>query len=363
VRAKTIAAVLASAAIVGLSLPGGAIAQNSETWVVSGSGKGPAVRGGGKAHVTQEFNLAGSNGYKIRLQLKDHRQLVLEATDADIHHGTVSSVTYSLLAPQHPGSDDIKARIGGVARVDVRFIPTKTIRPPADEGPKCATGSLTTASGHYVGTISFRGEHGYMRAQAHSAPGSVEREAPPKCTRPAAAEDDPKVEKEEAETVDKVEEEEKKNKAETSGEVELTALDRSRKVYFAASRFESGSGAADKTVSTFIVFGLRHRGRLSELSTVAKFGGPSSSFQLSDPSNPNAGAIVGPPSPFSGSATFRGESAGSGSWTGDLKVELPGFGTVPLTGAGVKATMCQAPDCPSNGLFSKPIAIGSPALR
>jgi hypothetical protein len=360
VRAKTIAAVLASAAIVVLCLPSGAFARAEETWVVSGSSNGSAHRGG-QAHVTQKFSLTGANGYEVTLHLEDRRRLRLDAVKTDPRHGTVSSVFYSLKAPQPPHSDDIKARIAGVARIDVRFVPTKTTKAPPEEGPECGTGSLTTESGHYVGTISFRGERGYTRVRARSAPGSVERQAPHKCKQPKAVKHDPAVEKEEAETVDKLEEEEQKGKAEETGEVQMTAIDRRREIVFASTRKELQAGGKDTAQSTFEAFRFRHRGRLEEDSIVVQFASKGSPFKLPDATHPTDEAVLSPSAPFSGSATFRRPSPNSVTWTGNLKVDLPAFGTVALTGPRVEASLCLVSDCPG-GVFSRSLAPGDRAL-
>jgi hypothetical protein len=357
VRAKTIAAVLASAAIVVLCLSSGAFARGGETWVVAGSGTGPASRGG-KAHITQNLSLVGTNGYKVELRLEDRHRLQLDAVKADFRHGTVSNVFYSLTAAQPAHSDDIKAKIAGIARIDVRFVPTKTTQSP----PECGTGSLTTETGHYVGTISFRGEHGYTRAQARSAPGSIERQAPRKCKLPKAVEHDPAVEKEEAETVDKLEREEQQGKAEEAGEVRVTAIDPGRKVFFAASRNGRDTGGKNPAEPTFEVFKFGHRGRVEENSIVVQFASKASSFELPDETHPTDEALVSPSSPFSGSATFRRGSANSVTWTGNLKVDMPAFGILSLTGPRVEASLCQTSGCPGGG-FSRQLGPGDPTLR
>jgi hypothetical protein len=95
---------------------------------------------------------------------------------------------------------------------------------------------------------------------------------------------------------------------------------------------------------------------LRESALALIFLGSGSSFQITDPSQPTAGASLNPPAPFAGSATFLQESATPPTWTGDLRVDLPGFGTVPLTGPGVKASLCAAPSCGPGGSFSRPLA-------
>jgi hypothetical protein len=360
VRAKSITAVLVSAAIVVLCLPAGAFAGNKETWAVTGSGPGPARRGG-KAHVTQKFSLTGTHGYELTLELEDRRRLRLEAVKAELRHGTVSNVFYSLKVPQRAHSDDIKVKVAGLARIDVRFVPTKTTKSPPEEGPECGTGSLTTESGHYVGAISFHGERGYTRVQASSAPGSVERQAPLKCKLPKPVKADPAVEKEEAETVDKLEEE-GKGKAEGTGEVELTAVDPARKILFAGTRNEVHAGGKGGAESTFEAFQFRRRGRLQEDAIVVQFANKGSSFKLPDATHPTDEAVISPSSPFSGSATFRRASSGPATWTGNLKVEMPAFGSVPLTGSRVEASLCHVTDCPGAG-FARALGPGDPTLR
>jgi hypothetical protein len=59
-------------------------------------------------------------------------------------------------------------------------------------------------------------------------------------------------------------------------------------------------------------------------------------------------AVIAPPRPFQGRATFQRESAGEVSWAGDLRVKLPGFGVVPFTGNGFKTVMCEDSGCRTN---------------
>jgi hypothetical protein len=361
VRAKTIAAVLAAAAIVAvvvLCLPAGAFARSSESWIVTGSGTGPARRAG-KTRVTQELNLRGTNGFELKVMLTDRHRLGVQAIDTDFAHRTITTVAYGLPVHQRRGTDDIKARIGSLGRIDMRFVPerTKKAKPGSTQ---CAGGELTTEVGHYVGSISFHGDGGYSRAQAHRVVGTTETESVGKCPPRKQVK---AIQREEAETVGKREEDEQAKQAEERNEIQLDAKARGGKVIFTATRIEAAAGGRKGSSANFIALGQRERGPMREVSLVGLIVAKGSSFQVPNLQNPTDEATVRPSSPFSGSATFRGESPRPGSWTGDLKVELPGFGTVPLTGAGVQASMCQAPDCPGGGPFSEPIAGGGSALR
>ncbi len=52
-------------------------------------------------------------------------------------------------------------------------------------------------------------------------------------------------------------------------------------------------------------------------------------------------ATLSPPAPFSGQGTFS-RGASSANWSGNLTVDLPGHSDVPLTGAGISATLVHA---------------------
>jgi hypothetical protein len=47
------------------------------------------------------------------------------------------------------------------------------------------------------------------------------------------------------------------------------------------------------------------------------------------------------PKPFSGRALYSHSPDASSSWTGDLRVDLPGAEDVPLTGSGISAILCR----------------------
>jgi hypothetical protein len=358
VRAKAIAGVLASAAIVVLCLPAGAFGRSGESRLVTGSGAGPARRAG-KTRVTQELSLRGTDGYKLKVTLTNRHRLGVQAIATDFAHRTIKTVAYGLPVHQRRGTDDINARIGSLGRIDMRFVPerTKKARPGST---RCAGGELTTEIGHYVGSISFHGEGGYTRVQADRAAGTIKTESVGKCPPPKRVK---AMEKEEAETVGKLEEEEAAKRNEEEGLTQVEAKARGGKVVFTAARIDVAAGGRKGSSANFVAVGQRQRGPIREVSLVGLLAAKASTFEVPDLQNPTAEAILSPPSPFSGSATFHAESPQPGNWTGDLKVELPGFGPVPLTGAGVKASICQAADCPSGGLFSNPVAGGSSALR
>ncbi|HEX4751855.1 MAG TPA: hypothetical protein VH268_03070, partial [Solirubrobacterales bacterium] len=74
-------------------------------------------------------------------------------------------------------------------------------------------------------------------------------------------------------------------------------------------------------------------------------GGPASSFGVSAPGVSPPDATLAPSSPFSGSATFELTSPTKASWSGDLAVELPGLGKVPLAGPKFYSGLCEGEIC------------------
>jgi hypothetical protein len=66
---------------------------------------------------------------------------------------------------------------------------------------------------------------------------------------------------------------------------------------------------------------------------------------LQHPSGPLTAATVEPPAPFTGSAAFALTSPTSDTYSGDLAVELPGVGAVPLTGPAIAAGLCRDYHC------------------
>ena len=92
----------------------------------------------------------------------------------------------------------------------------------------------------------------------------------------------------------------------------------------------------------------RTEGNLYVSHSVDEFGFESelgTTFRVPDLAAPPTEATVTPAAPFSGSATFHLDDPRSASWTGDLAVELPGLGKVPLTGEGIDAGLCKGTSC------------------
>ncbi len=283
--------------------------------------------------------------------LKDRHALTITVIPT---HGRGFSLTkYSLEARGQRGSDAIKASLGKLGSIDVHFV-AESSHHEKPALPGCEGGRPRIEEGSFVGQIHFHGENGYTRVDVHRAGGQVLVQPKLRCNV-AAEEAELKKLLEELEELGKREaSEEKKEKGsgeaeepepETHG-VKLEAKANGRRITFEASRISARvPGKKGTSFANFSVQAERHRGRIDEVSTTALLFEPGSAFKVPDITHLAQEGVIKPPAPFSGSATYRRESPHSLSWTGDLSVELPGFGDVSLAGSQTTATVCADDGC------------------
>ena len=282
-----------------------------------------------------EFTAQGTNGFSIEVGVDDRRRLTLGATKQGNGLFDFEGMSYELPIRPLRGSDAIKARIGRLGRIDVRFVPNqvKERSPPRI----CRGGKTIVEIGHFVGLIAFRGERGVTRVRAHRAAGVILKRPALSCRSHRSAN---KNRKREGGALKHLEDEVEA--------VQLVATRQDPRVFFVASRVaaESSDGKTQAKTS-FAAIGSRNRGRIKEAGLAFEVGEPGADFRLPEPLAPTDEALVEPPAPFSGSATYRSRSPKSATWSGDLKVDLPGFGPVRLAGSGTHAEMCEGFTCGS----------------
>jgi hypothetical protein len=299
--------------------------------------------------VTQEIEEQGSNGFFIKVDAHDRHQLVLSATrfDRDL---AIEGASYSMPLRRQRDPRAITASLGKLGRVEMRFIPRHVKESPSPD-KNCKGPKVIEEEGEWVGLLAFHGERGFTDVHVHRALGTVTK-VPPQHCRPEKPINLKKLlrelealekEIEAEEGPEKGAEEEAEAEEEEPQTLELVALAHHRRVAFAATRVAFGSGHKRSSTSNLVVVGGRRRGRIKETSSVIDIFAPGSYFRPTDAREPGAELVAKPPFPFSGSATFREPRKGKPTWSGDLKVALPGFGEVRLAGPGTHAVTCEAP--------------------
>jgi hypothetical protein len=269
----------------------------------------------------QTLHLKGSNGFDFMIFSLGARRLGLVAARFDRAVG--QSVTYNVprLAS---GPDEIRASLGKLGRIALRFRPSGPPRAQREPGGECKGRDATQQTGVFTGTLRFRGELGFTTVRTSSARGHVFHSFKQVCRRPQEKAEGGPVE---------------------SKAVSLSAyIDGSpEKASFSAYEFgpESMLGPESTSYSASV---SERRGQMSITRSTDVFAEPST-FMVGSPTVKPATAAVAPPPPFAGTATFdRGAGKGH-NWNGDLSVNLPGRGSVSLAGPPFTARLCQSLAC------------------
>lgn len=287
-----------------------------------------------RAHVFAELSGKATNGFAFSLFTFD-RSAVLSLSSRAGHQG-VTTVSYygskrQELRSLADGRIDLKIGDRGHFRGRLVTKSTKTDKP--EKG--CKGEPSTTEEGYFSGFFAFHGERGYTAIQTPRVSGAIIRRGATECRTPAGPgrhQESPKEAQEISE------------KAAEQDEYRLVAGERSGDLTLQATREQVPPGSKH-TMATFEV--------TAEGSMVGAFHVYRSAFVFDtdrdadstlltpNQQEPLAEAVVEPPAPFSGSATFQLEGPKKASWTGDLAVELPGAGRVSLTGDGLYAGACR----------------------
>jgi hypothetical protein len=255
------------------------------------------------------FELHGSNGYRASVEAAGPRlRLTLEKRAKPVS----TMVRYSARARTTPGV--VRARLGKLGRIAVRFRPTATARqvwPPHE----CDGVAVVGKVGVFSGTIRFRGEGGYVELGARRAEGRAATSSRWSCGPGAGF-----LRRTASSSVVAPEDVE----AEPPVYAVLGAATGS-----AGRQFFALASHPDERELPFFAAATDERGQGMRIQRSVAVAGPTRSFVFED----NLGsATVEPPAPFSGSAGFERAAKGRKTWTGDLSVSLPGRPDVPLAG-------------------------------
>jgi hypothetical protein len=250
------------------------------------------------------FEVEASNGYSIFALASNQRadgrgEVVL------IVSGKHAGAVYT--APAQLTATSLEADLGALGSISIESIPSgkrRSFRTRCEEGSK-----VSYEPQRYRGNFEFHGEEGYTEA-ASGAP----RERIPRLYQ--------------AECL-------------TDSSLEVGGDD----VPGAGLRLHSGRGGL-KLDLTARKNGPGKRTQL-RVGVREERAGISISREISQRADVDAfdydpllrRAVLAPPAPFSGSASFHRGAAPGSRWSGDLAVDLPGRSNVALTGPRVKATL------------------------
>lgn len=211
----------------------------------------------------------------------------------------------------------IQARFPGLGRVSLRFQPRGK---PKRESGFCGGRGSVQQPGLFRGIVRFRGEQGFTRVAASRARGHFYRAFREVCRESGAGRSEP-----------------------TPG-YSLTALASSpgRTIGFYA--FRSTYEWPIRNEATYIASTFERRRGALILRNASASTRPGGLMLGGDVLRPDS-ATVAPPSPFSGAASFHGSPGAPGEWEGTLAADLPGAGTVQLTGSSFESRLCFIKRC------------------
>jgi hypothetical protein len=272
---------------------------------------GPAgAKGGGFAlgpSHSVELRLKGSKGYSISVS-GDSEAVTLTAERKG------SSASYT--AKGFASDTRIKARLGQLGRVSMRFHshggPKRT---PLPNGI-CRGGAETVESGIWVGRIDFEGEQGYTVAHATRAKGAITDSLKVICGSHEGKEG---------------------NLPDFQAAMFIASSD-AAVIFSTAVTSETHPGFAGSVFTASLLETHRRGLAISRsITTDAK----SDAIALNKESGHITSATVAPPAPFKGTATFQSTRGSKGSWTGTLAGDFPGRGEVTLAGPEFSAEVSR----------------------
>jgi hypothetical protein len=312
----TLRAVFATgiAAVALLALPAAAAA-----------GGGPS----GQSHNTElQMWLRSSNGYLIRIENIDRHYVSLDVSPAHQPY-VIDGASYSTRGTVT--DHGLKADFGPFGHISVQFHGHPVAqREGARHSRHCGRRQSVHEIGRFEGTIRFNGEQGFATVSARKAKGSLRREFARPCPhRPRHA------------------------------KARLPRLRGSPERFFATT-LAAGAKTSRRAISvelrdekplpnspgiplaTILITITEHRsGVWIQRTLFVDFEGGPESFHASSLDATPITAIATLPAPFAGIGTYSKETGSPASWTGDLSAELPGAGTVSLSGPDFTALLCR----------------------
>jgi hypothetical protein len=271
-----------------------------------------------RAHRAIRFRVHGAHGYVIGVAEGSPRHFTVTARRGP---ATTEYDTRSI-HPQTSGRFDVRGKVGELGSSDVHFTPRgKPRRFPRYRW--CSGPGPTIQPGTVRGEIRFRGERGYTRVVAHIARAELETVPGQRCHYGESGHS--------------------KNPPRYTATFDANHETGGPGTHFEALRFAPGSRPPARRVffqaSDYEQLGSVRVVRQVRLATTT------ATFLLPNFATAPENAVIRPPAPFTGSATFARTPESTFTWTGDLAVRFPGIDPLPLAGPGFRLHYCALHSC------------------
>jgi hypothetical protein len=219
---------------------------------------------------------------------------------------------------------------GKLGKLSVRF-QRSSQKPKRHRVEEDCKGKPTTIqAGRFVGTIRFDGEEGFSSVSAESAKGTVVHKYKRTCTLSARARRGPARQSAA-----------RKDPGFIVKEFIAAVVDRDHSVFVNTFNLSPPDVEDGFTLGEAAV--VEHRGRIT-IGRSAEIDTEVDPVQTSPLGVEPLTGTVTLPAPLEGTGSFVESPGSPPSWTGDLRVSLPGGGVVPLTGPEFTAILCHGSD-------------------
>lgn len=253
------------------------------------------------------FELRGSNGYSATVWAFPAARHSRPGVVLVYVRGRSSAVNY--FAPATVTETAIRARLGDLGEIDVDFKPSGRRR---RERSVCGGKPIAFDSGSYVGTIDFTGEQGYTEIHATEAKGDLQFALDILCPGGGGSTGSgPGLPGAELSVVHHL-----------SGVGASLTVEKNTPA--ARSTFEASVAEERDGVGIERFVGIR---------------APSTAFEFDSQLRV---AVVEPPPPFFGRATFHRNARPANRWSGHLSVDFPGRSGVSITAGAPSAKLVHA---------------------
>lgn len=264
--------------------------------------------------VKVELDLKASNGLHAHLKNSEDGTVALALWRKG------QAVTYE--APGKATEVGLKVRFGRLGLIDVAFTPTKTLN-STEPGKGCTGAPRTLREGVFAGTIDFTGERGFVRIEGPQGTGSMSVISQWECPEAEGMDPFARVSRLLAATSRR-----ERDKRESAT---LYAGRRGCSCYLVAGVHHRYSGGKS------LFLGVKREKREGmEIVRATQARGPASAFDFDHAAGT---AMLRPPAPFRGHASFEARPHGRGLWRSTIRVPLLGADPIATGGPGFAATL------------------------